>query len=113
MNNIIKLVKVTNASADEKIFDNSFSDIDINVLKIFSSDSKKEKVLCIGEVQSGKTRNIIGAIKHSMLTGYKAAIFLGGTNNILTSQSEERVIREFSQETEKNYVRIINKKNIE
>ena len=60
--------------------------------KIFENNIK-EKILCIGQVQSGKTRKIIDCIKYSLFKKrYDIVIFVAGTNNRLYEQSKQRIL---------------------
>ncbi len=60
--------------------------------EIFNNNIK-EKILCIGQVQSGKTRRIIECIKYSLYEKkYDIVIFVAGTNNRLYEQSKQRII---------------------
>lgn len=52
---------------------------------------KKESVLCVGEVQSGKTQNMIETIKKAVDKGYKLVIFIAGITRMLLNQTVERV----------------------
>lgn len=62
-----------------------------NILNEFENNKKIIVLLC-GEVQSGKTRNIINIIKESFESySYNLVIFLCGTNNNLKNQSILRV----------------------
>lgn len=68
--------------------DSTFLENNINL--IFNNDLK-ERVICIGEVQSGKTSNIIKAIIKAFELDYDGVIFFAGTNNVLKTQSNQRV----------------------
>lgn len=67
--------------------------------KIFNLISKENqraaKLLIVGEVQSGKTKNIIDLIKSSFIANGKSAfdiiIIFGGTTTNLNNQTKERV----------------------
>lgn len=66
-----------------------------NVNNIFSNN-ENEKILCVGQVQSGKTQNIINAIKESFYEQeYDFVIFFAGITNLLLSQTISRLNREF------------------
>ncbi len=64
----------------------------------------KEKVLVVGEVQSGKTKFIISTIESALDNGYDCAVVIGGTNNNLLLQTNKRINDSFGIEN----VNIIN-----
>lgn len=62
-----------------------------NIDNIFINEKwKKERILCIGRVQSGKTGTIINVIKKAIDLMYDSIIVFAGTNKILLKQSEKR-----------------------
>lgn len=74
-----------------------FSDIkndvnfhEINLNNIFSNNDK-EYVLCVGQVQSGKTKNIENIIKYAIEKSYDFVIFFAGITNLLLQQTKERI----------------------
>lgn len=81
--------------------DNSLDFITRNINNIFKFENLKglKKILCIGQVQSGKTKNILEIIKKASEYNYDLIIFLGGTTDILTKQSEKR-LNEFKKDYE-------------
>lgn len=57
----------------------------------FGEYKKKKQILCIGQVQSGKTKFIIEETEKAIISGeYDCVIIIGGTNNILLNQTEKR-----------------------
>lgn len=64
--------------------------------KIFDSNIKKEKILVIGQVQSGKTKFMIEQSALALESDFDLAIILGGTNNNLLNQTKNRFAKEFS-----------------
>lgn len=64
--------------------------VEKNVSYIFESE-EKEKVLCVGQVQSGKTANIIKCIEHALNINYKIIIVIGGITNLLLNQTKTRI----------------------
>lgn len=95
-NNDYLVLAKTNENNNQEYNDNNF--IEFNINNIFSDEGKteKERVLCIGAVQSGKTRNIIECIKKACDLNYDLIIFFGGTTEILRSQSEKRLNESFN-----------------
>jgi RecG-like helicase len=65
--------------------------------EIFKFNSS-EKILCIGDVQSGKTGVMIRTIKKSLAHGYKMTIILAAHTKILVNQTKERVEQEFEND---------------
>ncbi|MDE5617814.1 MAG: hypothetical protein K2I36_03155, partial [Ureaplasma sp.] len=66
--------------------------IETNPCNILNEFENNKIVLLCGEVQSGKTGNIINIIKESFeFYSYNLVIFLCGTNNNLKNQSIIRV----------------------
>ncbi|MEG2922567.1 MAG: Z1 domain-containing protein [Malacoplasma sp.] len=63
-----------------------------NVDNIFSFDNlSKARIICVGQVQSGKTINIIKCIERAMQKNYDCIIVFGGINKILLKQTNNRV----------------------
>jgi hypothetical protein len=74
--------------------------------------------LCIGQVQSGKTRKILEIIKIAIELKYNYIILFGGNTNSLLNQTQERLEKELSEfiyseklqiGTAKNYQKSFNK----
>ena len=61
-----------------------------------SDNQNVTKVLCLGKVQSGKTAFFISVIALAFDNGYDVAYLMGGTKNSLRDQNYERVLNEFS-----------------
>ena len=59
-------------------------------------ESKLNKILCLGKVQSGKTAFFIGAIAVAFDNGYNLAYVIGGTKKRLRDQNLKRLSREFA-----------------
>jgi peptidase E len=53
--------------------------------------------LCIGQVQSGKTRKILEIIKIAIELKYNYIILFGGNTNSLLNQTQERLEKELSE----------------
>jgi archaellum biogenesis ATPase FlaH len=68
------------------------------VNQIFDNNVKKEKILMVGEVQSGKTRAITDIINRAVEKGYEYIIVLGGTTNLLNNQTLDRLEKDINQE---------------
>ena len=58
------------------------------------------KVLCLGKVQSGKTVFFISSIALSFDNGYDITYLIGGTKTTLKNQNLERVVNEFSSDSD-------------
>ncbi len=89
-----------------KFEDNDKNFIQRNLDNIFSNNHK-ECVLCIGQVQSGKTANIIECIKYGINNKYPIIVVIGGITNLLLEQTRQRIednINDF------NRVKILNTK---
>lgn len=56
--------------------------------------SYKAKGLVVGYVQSGKTANFTGVIAKAIDSGYRLVIVLGGTLDVLRSQTQRRIDKE-------------------
>lgn len=82
---------------------NYVSDIDknnvikdsINVLSISNPKQGIKKMLLVGQVQSGKTNVIVGASALAMDNDYDIVIVFGGVNQLLLSQTFERLKKPF------------------
>lgn len=82
---------------DEEVCSNIY-DLNVkNVLSVISADVKKTKLLLSGEVQSGKTNNIIFLISalQSDPYNFNKFIFFTGTKNNLNDQNKERLKEAF------------------
>lgn len=93
--------------------------IDFSDLEILSKKKHKEKILAIGQVQSGKTRFMIDKSFEALKSSFDLAIILGGTNRNLLYQTQVRfndmnVSNEFTliDTSEKNYEGIPKNKTI-
>lgn len=64
-----------------------------NLKNIFSDFKNlgKQRIICIGNVQSGKTANIINVINEASNRGINLVIFFGGNTEVLRLQSENRL----------------------
>lgn len=60
-------------------------------LKNIFNNSNKENVLCVGQVQSGKTKNIEKIISHAIENEYDLIIFLAGITRLLLTQTINRI----------------------
>ncbi len=58
--------------------------------QIFDVNKSKEKILLVGQVQSGKTKFMIDQSFEALEGGYDTVIILGGTNNNLLFQTKKR-----------------------
>lgn len=64
-------------------------------IDIFQNINKHHHTLVIGQVQSGKTSFILETSFNALnYKGYDLVIIFGGTNNILLSQTRDRIVRE-------------------
>ncbi|GHU31365.1 hypothetical protein FACS1894166_02670 [Bacilli bacterium] len=81
-----------------------------DIVNIFNSKTN-EYVLCIGEVQSGKTNAILRSLRRCYKLNYKIAIVLGGVNNSLNYQTINDIKNEFAKETSQGKASIITKDN--
>ena len=57
---------------------------------------KTHKILCLGKVQSGKTSFFISSIALAFDNGYDLAYVIGGTKTSLKDQNYERLLENFS-----------------
>lgn len=62
---------------------------------IFNNYVKKEIILCIGKVQSGKTSKYLALIKKSFDENFRIVIIFGGTGKNLLSQTQNRLEESF------------------
>ena len=74
---------------------------------------ESEIVLCVGQVQSGKTRKIIEIIKIAIDLEYNYIIFFGGNTNSLLNQTQDRLERELVEFIHSEKLQISNAKNYE
>jgi hypothetical protein len=58
---------------------------------IFENNVPHEKILCIGDVQSGKTSIIIKSIRKAKELQYRSTIIFAGTNTSLVTQTINRL----------------------
>lgn len=79
----------------------------INLNNIFNN-TNKENVLCVGQVQSGKTKNIEKIISYGIENGYNLIIFLAGITNLLLNQTIDRIKKSIKKDNIK-FVESINK----
>ena len=66
------------------------------------SNKKKESLLVVGEVQSGKTKTIIDTIIEASNENYNLIIVFSGTTKLLDKQNSTRIEREFKSSIRKN-----------
>lgn len=87
-------------SDEEKLINKNTLDEDEEIEIIFKNkEVKKEKILCVGKVQSGKTRKIFKTIKYAFdKEGYDIIILLGGITNTLYNQTSKRLHESFDNE---------------
>ncbi len=98
-----------------------------NVLHIFSNayktlqylinpkeiGPKRNKILCLGKVQSGKTAFFISSIALAFDNGYNLAYVIGGTKTKLKNQNFERISYEFANNSKVKVVDIAAKNHDE
>jgi len=75
--------------------DNNINDYVNNVFKI----DTPEKILLIGDVQSGKTKAIIEIIRNACKNNYKIVIVFAGHVDLLTKQTYDRINESFDNES--------------
>ncbi|MGL4952062.1 MAG: DEAD/DEAH box helicase family protein, partial [Mycoplasma sp.] len=95
------------ADRDDELESNinvNYDDIDI----IFKNKNDREIVLCVGEVQSGKTAKMFSCIERSFSDGYNLAILLTGNTNSLYNQTLSR----FKKENKNKDYWVMDKDNI-
>ena len=93
MAKFISYIKHSIEDYKKQVVDSDF--IKTNISNIFANDNiDKESILCVGEVQSGKTKNIIECVKYAIDNCYDIIIILGGVTNILLNQSKKRLVDE-------------------
>ncbi|WP_368487122.1 Z1 domain-containing protein [Spiroplasma sp. DGKH1] len=93
---------INNNKYDRKYF--SQLQNNLNRINVELKDYKHESAIIVGEVQSGKTNNIIGAVCQAMDLNYDLIILLGGTNNNLLEQFKARMYNTF--ENRKSYFKL-------
>lgn len=85
-----------------------------NIELIFNEKYKdiKEKILCVGQVQSGKTKNIEKAIEFAFRNEYDLVIIFAGITNLLKKQTTSRIENSLEMKVkfldEKNFEKINN-----
>jgi GTPase SAR1 family protein len=93
------------------IFEDSTEENKSEVIENIFRIDKNEKILCIGDVQSGKTSKMIQIIKASINKGYKATIIFGGSTKILIEQTTKRLKKEFQNNRNFYIYQIINEES--
>lgn len=79
-----------------------------NIIQLLETNNK---VLVFGDVQSGKTKNILSLIEISLFSNkYDIVVLFGGTSNLLLSQTQSRFN---TSKTQKDGLVYLDKKNIE
>lgn len=86
---------------DNKLDDNINDFHQTNLLNIFNN-TNKEHILCVGQVQSGKTKNIENVIKYAIENEYKFVIFFAGITNLLLEQTKNRIENSINKINEAN-----------
>lgn len=76
------------------IFSNAFKTLQY-LINPFDEGPKRNKVLCLGKVQSGKTAFFICSIALAFDNGYDLAYVIGGTKTKLKDQNFDRLTSEF------------------
>ncbi len=72
-----------------------------NIKNVFNNNVDKEIVLCTGQVQSGKTKNIFACVDEALLKlDFHIAIIFAGTNNDLYNQTEDRLLGQKKEQYE-------------
>lgn len=80
---------------NESFINDNYEDISSDISNVFNDKySWKEIVLCIGKVQSGKTRKIFKCIEKAFELNYTAVILLSGVTNYLYDQTLKRLYKE-------------------
>lgn len=80
---------------NESFINDNYEDISSDISNVFNDKySWKEIVLCIGKVQSGKTRKIFKCIEKAFELDYTAVILLSGVTNYLYDQTLKRLYKE-------------------
>ena len=72
---------------------------------------QRNKILCLGKVQSGKTAFFISAIALAFDNGYDLAYVIGGTKTKLKDQNNDRLLLEFENNSSVKIVDIAQKKH--
>lgn len=70
--------------------------LDTNMKNIFDNYdfNSINRLLCVGNVQSGKTNNIINIIKNLINFGVDIIVVFGGTTKLLVKQCHDRIVSE-------------------
>ncbi|MBD5445943.1 MAG: hypothetical protein HDR31_01345 [Mycoplasma sp.] len=84
-----------------------------NIFNIFNSNLKKEHVLCVGQVQSGKTKNIENAIDYAVKNNYKLIIVFAGITKILYKQTNDRISKNIFYEKKVKFINNIKNLNLQ
>ncbi|AXK51777.1 Z1 domain-containing protein [Spiroplasma alleghenense] len=71
-----------------------------NIQNIVHALQEVDNLLVVGNVQSGKTNNILGLISASLSKKYDIVVLLGGTTNLLLKQTQERLEKIRSKNSE-------------
>lgn len=100
--NEVKNLNINQTSNNEKTDD--FIVRNVNNIFSFENENGNKRILCIGQVQSGKTRNILEIIKKATELEYDLILFLGGTTELLRKQSADRLEEYRDYYESKNYL---------
>ena len=76
------------------IFSNAYKVLQY-LIDPYSNTPKRNKILCLGKVQSGKTAFFISSIALAFDNGYNLAYVIGGTKTKLKDQNYQRLTNEF------------------
>ncbi|MDE5952787.1 MAG: DEAD/DEAH box helicase family protein, partial [Malacoplasma sp.] len=110
-----KLYKMENDESEENDNEISLEKNDdfyeINLNNIFNNKVNKEHVLCVGQVQSGKTRNIEKTITKAINDNYKLIIVFSGITKILLEQTNSR-ISNFKENRNVKFIEKLKKVNL-
>ena len=85
------------------------TDKEYNFWNILESD-EEEIILCIGQVQSGKTKKIIEIIRIAIELKYDYIIYLGGNTNLLLNQTQIRLEKDLIEYTTSGKLKILGMK---
>ncbi len=104
------MLESTSSNNVVHIFSNAFKTLQF-LINPHKEGPNRNKILCLGKVQSGKTAFFICSIALAFDNGYNLAYVIGGTKKKLKDQNYERLVREFKNNNKVKVVDIADKEH--
>ena len=104
------MLESTSSNNVAHIFSNAYKTLQF-LINPYKEGPHRNKILCLGKVQSGKTAFFICSIALAFDNGYNLAYVIGGTKKKLKDQNYERLVKEFKNNNKVKVVDIANKEH--